>query len=518
MNAPFDANRVADDAVRSALQEASAIPPAPVDLAVLNQHRRPPPVVPLEVMGPEWSAWVAEATDAATEPADYVFVTLLATASALIGNARWSQATPGWAEPPHLWCGIVGDAGSSKSPGTDAVLGCVLLTIERRLAADFPEREHEYLARVAAANARRDLWTREVRTAARNSNAPPPPPVEADVGPAPVQPLVKVQDATIERVGTLIGLAMPKGILVFRDELAGWLAGMNTYNENGRAFWLESYGGRPYRIDRQKAGGSITIPRLAAACLGGTQPEKLAETMRGADDGLLARFCWAWPKPIPFTLAETPPRIAWAIEALDKLRPLDMTTAPEADGGVEPVMVPLDEQARSYMHEFGRRMQERQQDAGGLRRSAFCKARGLALRLSLVSNFFAGARVRAIGRLRRSLQRVLLPTRCTWWSPTSCQWRREFCGDAGARGVDRDAATLARWTARERPVEVHVRRMQREVRLPGLTDARSVHDAAKALIEAGWLTLPASGGFQQRGRLAYPVNPALWEVLEAGTQ
>ena len=327
-----------------------------------------------------------------------------------------------------------------------------------------------------------------------------------------------MQDATIERVGTLIGLAMPKGILVFRDELAGWLAGMNTYNENGRAFWLESYGGRPYRIDRQKAGGSITIPRLAAACLGGTQPEKLAETMRGADDGLLARFCWAWPKPIPFTLAETPPRIAWAIEALDKLRPLDMTTAPEADGGVEPVMVPLDEQARSYMHEFGRRMQERQQDAGGLRRSAFCKARGLALRLSLVLEFLRWCASESDRPAPSFIAAGTFADAMHLVEPYFLPMAARVYGDAGARGVDRDAATLARWTARERPVEVHVRRMQREVRLPGLTDARSVHDAAKALIEAGWLTLPASGGFQQRGRLAYPVNPALWEVLEAGTQ
>lgn len=118
---------------------------------------------------------------------------------------------------------------------------------------------------------------------------------------------------------------------------------MNTYNEGGRAFWLESYGGRPFRIERQKAGGSITIPRLAAACLGGTQPEKLAETMRGADDGLLARFCWAWPEPIPFALAEAPPCIEWAIEALDRLRLLDMVKASDADSTDEPIMVPLDE-------------------------------------------------------------------------------------------------------------------------------------------------------------------------------
>jgi hypothetical protein len=33
---------------------------------------------------------------------------------------------------------------------------------------------------------------------------------------------------------------------------------------------------------------------------GGIQPERLAEVMREADDGLLARFTWFWPEPIPY--------------------------------------------------------------------------------------------------------------------------------------------------------------------------------------------------------------------------
>jgi hypothetical protein len=44
-------------------------------------------------------------------------------------------------------------------------------------------------------------------------------------------------------------------------------------------------------------------------------------------------------------------------------------------------------------------------------------------------------------------------------------------GDAAIRPDDRNAATLARWIVKTRATEVHVRRMQREVRLPGLGDA-----------------------------------------------
>jgi hypothetical protein len=91
---------------------------------------------------------------------------------------------------------------------------------------------------------------------------------------------------TVEKVATLLAGAAPKGLLIVRDELAGWLLGMNAYNDAGRSFWIEAYGGRPYRVERQKHPEPIVIPRLAVAVTGGTQPEKLAALFREADDGL----------------------------------------------------------------------------------------------------------------------------------------------------------------------------------------------------------------------------------------
>ncbi len=86
------------------------------DMRVLLLHRRPPPVLPLDVFGPEWRAWIEGAARAAACPPDYVAAPLLASVSALIGNARWAQATSGWREPPHLWCGAVGDSGRASRP------------------------------------------------------------------------------------------------------------------------------------------------------------------------------------------------------------------------------------------------------------------------------------------------------------------------------------------------------------------------------------------------------------------
>jgi hypothetical protein len=84
-------------------------------------------------------------------------------------------------------------------------------------------------------------------------------------------------------------------------------------------------------------------------------------------------------------------------------------------------------------------------------------------------------------------------------------------GDAACTPIDRNTATRAHWIAN--PV-VHVREMQRNVRLPGLTTADTIHAACNALIEAGWLGQPVHGtGFQQRGTMSYPVSPRILEVL-----
>jgi putative DNA primase/helicase len=104
------------DAVRAAIEKALIMPRegsqrvhaeidnagfswAEPDLAVLRLNRRPPPLLPITALGVDWARWVVAAAEAAACPADYVVAPLLASISALIGNARWAQATPGWSEP-----------------------------------------------------------------------------------------------------------------------------------------------------------------------------------------------------------------------------------------------------------------------------------------------------------------------------------------------------------------------------------------------------------------------------------
>lgn len=287
------------------------------DMGVLRLHRRLPPPLPLEVFGQPWGDWITGAARAAACPLDYVAAPLLASASALIGHAQWPQASPGWSEPPHLWIGGVGDSGDGKSPGADCLLRDVLPEIERRMLADFPDRLREWRASCEFEKAADQRWEEDVRKAQKHGAQAPLPPV-CTAGPEPQSPRLRQNDVTIEKVASLLATAAPKGLLIVRDELAGWIGGMTAYHDAGRAFWVESYGGRPYRVERVKHPEPIVIARLAVAVYGTTQPDKLALLMRGADDGLLARNLWSWPDAIRFVSARRrPPRNGRSTPSID---------------------------------------------------------------------------------------------------------------------------------------------------------------------------------------------------------
>jgi hypothetical protein len=151
----------------------------------------------------------------------------------------------------------------------------VLPVIEQRMRGDFPDRLREWRRAAEAHAAAQEQWKIDVRAAQKAGKTPPLPPA-GEAPPEPQVPRLRQSDVTVEKVATLLANAAPKGLLIGRDELSGWLLGMNNYNDAGRSFWIEAYGGRPYMVERQKLLAPIFVPRLAVAVTGGTQPDKLA--------------------------------------------------------------------------------------------------------------------------------------------------------------------------------------------------------------------------------------------------
>ena len=260
------------------------------DMSVLRMRRRPPPDLPLNVFGPAWGPWIAAAAEAAACPIEYVAAPLLASASALIGHARWSQATPRWTEPPHLWIGAAGDSGDGKPPGADCLMRDVLPEIERRMAADHPERLREWRSAARPQKPPRSVG-KSMCVRQRSAVLPGsgPPAATAGSGATVAAPTPERRNRRAGR--GLAGHIGAEGLLIVRDELTGWIDGMAAYNPAGRGFSIEAYGGRPYRVERIKNPEPITIPRLAVAVYGATQPDKFALLMGGRTMGCSLEFC-----------------------------------------------------------------------------------------------------------------------------------------------------------------------------------------------------------------------------------
>ena len=484
------------------------------DINILRLNRRAPPTLPLCVFGHEWRVWIEGAAESACCPPDYVAAPLLSLSSALIGNARWAQGWPGWEEPPNLWFGSVGDSGDGKSPGTDSLFRHVLPELERRMCRDFPDLHREWKAAAEAQTAASEQWKVAVRKAQKEAKKPPPPP--ADPLQEPESPRLRQNDVTIERVATLLAYAAPKGLLMVRDELAGFLLGMTAYNDAARPFWLEAYGGRSYRVERQKA-PPIVVLHMTVSWFGTIQPEKLADVMSDADDGLLARFGWVWPEPITFRIPSRAHDIEFAIRALDRLRMLEMMQT----GGEHPVpvYVPMTEAAQARLVEFGVHMQKRRELANGLLRSTYGKARGLVLRISLVLEHLWWCARDGVDAPPKVISDAATEAAVTLVQDYMLPMADRVYGDAACSQTDRNISTMARWIAQERPSEVRVRQLQRgeapSTPLPGLRDAPTIHATAKALIEADWLLPPTGTSGAQGGRppAVYPVNPQLWAYL-----
>ena len=115
----------------------------------------------------------------------------------------------------------------------------------------------------------------------------------------------KTDDPTVEKLCEILK-ENPQGMLVFRDELVGWLRSLNKQGREGdRAFYLEAWSGtvRNYTVDRIGR-GTLILPELCVSVFGGIQPGPLSSYVHAVhkggagDDGLLQRFqVLVWPDP-----------------------------------------------------------------------------------------------------------------------------------------------------------------------------------------------------------------------------
>ena len=253
--------------------------------------------------------YVLDVADRQQSPPDFVAVAAMCGLAAIVGNRIRiaPKAHDDWMEVPNLWGAIIGPPSTMKSPAMQSALGPVYeLQDDAREAwqADLAEAGiNDELADINAKAAKkkaRELIEKGDSEAARSILKELS---SLDNDEQPTCPRIVVNDATVEKLGELLN-ENPRGLLLIRDELPGFLAKMESEEyASERAFYLETFNGSG-RFTYDRIGrGTIHISNCTLSIIGGVQPSKLASIVRGAitgasNDGLIQRLQMAvWPDP-----------------------------------------------------------------------------------------------------------------------------------------------------------------------------------------------------------------------------
>ncbi len=148
--------------------------------------------------------------------------------------------------------------------------------MQRSATAPLKKLERQEIARCREAKAEWDQMDKEKR------------------GPEPTARRHILNDSTIEATASVLA-DNDHGLLLDRDEFAGWFGAMDKYSAGrgaaaDRAFWLQAWNGGPYTVDRVSR-ASLRIPNLSVSILGGIQPDAIRRIAGDTvDDGLLQRL------------------------------------------------------------------------------------------------------------------------------------------------------------------------------------------------------------------------------------
>lgn len=331
---------------------------------------------PADVLPEPIRGFVTEAAKAIGCDASYIALPLLSGLASAIGNTHRIALKRGWTEPAIVWTAIVGDSGTAKSPALELGLRPIR------------KRQHDAMKEHAEAMKQHaDALAMHERDAAhwKRSKSDTPPPAKPE---APIADRCWTDDATTEALAVLLQ-QNPRGLLMVRDELAGWFNFDRYAGGKGggdAAKWLEMFGGRPMVVDR-KTGGTLYVPRAAVSIAGGIQPETLRRALgqEHRDNGLAARLLLTCPprKPKRWTEADVNADTEAAV-ALVFDRLFGLTPETDDDGDERPRLVTLADDGKRAWVTFYNEHAGEQVNLSGDEAAAGSKLEGYAARLALV--------------------------------------------------------------------------------------------------------------------------------------
>ncbi len=288
-----------------------------------------PDMLPSALSG--WLQDIVERMDNA--PFEYAAISAIFAASSLIGRKLSIQPKQldDWSIVPNLWGCCVGRPSTRKSPVMNAATK-PLKQLEVKARDDYRLDMKEYAAKEKLTLMATKEAEKRAAGLVRKGDMQGAEALLLDDTRDPEKPVCTrhiINDATVEKLGVLLS-ENPKGLLLYRDELAGWMAGMNREDrQQDRAFWLEAFNGDGSfsydRISRE----DVYIPSNTVSLLGGIQPKKLlpllvAQKNGNGDDGLVERLqLMVYPDKTSFQYADRPPNQKLKAEAYEVYRKLE---------------------------------------------------------------------------------------------------------------------------------------------------------------------------------------------------
>jgi hypothetical protein len=413
----------------------------------------------------------------------YLALPLLTALASAVGGARALELKGGWRVPAILWAAIVGESGTAKSPAIRAVTKPVYERQRRAL-----ERHAEAMRRY-----KEELVRFERNAAAWKKSGDGLPPVEPE---EPQAERYIVSDVTPEAIVSLLA-NNPRGLLLARDELSGWLAGFDKYTNRNRVSselpaWLSMYDGASIVVDRKTGPRTLHVPRANVCILGGVQPAILRRALgpEFREAGLAARLLLAHPprKARQWTEASIDPAVEAELEQLfDRLYELQPMTGD--DGAPQPVIVRLDDGAKKLWVEFFNAHSAEQVNLSGDLAAAWSKLAEVAPRLALVLHYARWASGDVADELRLDGASMSMAIELTQWFKYEAKRAYGLLDESDA---EREQRRLIEWIA-NRGGRVTAREVQTyywKLKSPGQAEAE-LEKLAQAGY-GGWQSVPAA--------------------------
>jgi hypothetical protein len=471
------------------------------DWSLLDDRRGELPEFPTDVLTPLWQRWLGRAAHGAGVTAGHVMVPLLSVASSLIGAARRVRASRSWSEPCSLWTSVVGWSGSGKTPGINVSKRAVS-RIEQSRKGRIAELQRAHEKRTETAKAAGKKWKVAVQEAVEADRPVPDMPPEAMRPGEFVVPRLYVSDATIERLAVLLQ-AHQRGMAMILDEQAGLFSNMGRYsNGSDREFWLVIWNGDPYVVERQGR-APVIVDHLLMGMTGGFQPDKLARSFAGDDDGMYARILFGWPQEPEFRrlsndVAEVEPEFESAL-----MRLIDLPA--EEDEKFVPRYVPLSADAVDAFEEFRQFLHIGKAPLDGREREWWAKGGTQVLRLAGTLAFLDWSMTDDDEPKEIAAEFVIAAVRL--WREYFWPHARAALRQVGLSDRHADARRVLKWLRALRKEEVSLKDVRRDA-LSQRLDAKQTEEILESLCKAHWLhkVTTKTGG---RSVHRWKVNPAL---------